>query len=1090
MAAPADRQATQPAPSPDDPAPAPLTGTGAGSEHPRIAEPCQAGQVLGEAATSAPRYVVGELLGLGSTGAVFAVEDRDLARHVALKVLRQDQAQDRDRRAAFLTEARTTARLAHPNVLPVLDLRCTEDGRPFFTMHRISGRTLLEALQPLQRGAAATAAELRPLVSRVLAVGIAVCHALGYAHAQRIIHQDIKPENILLGDFGEVLVLDWGSAAVIPEGGGSVTAGLYGTPLYMAPEQARNAGIDARADVYGVGATLWHGLLGRPPFWRDDPEAFWAGKRAGALDEPTAPERERFPPELLAILRQSLAPQPSARYASIDLLRQDLEAFQGGLMVRAHHYGWWTRAARWCHRHPTLLTAAGLLLAGVATCLGLLERERQLQAHAWHPDEDLSFTSQAALAGQWTACFHQGFDPTAFDPLPTSDPRLRVADGWLTLQGTDATIDIAHTAQALGSLRVEWSARSLEGRGNLNCFVGGPNRLRAMTLHIGGWGSPNRVALTEPGTDVPIDVEELPAPIVNDRIYHFVLECVDRELRLTCDGVRVFTHLDVAHDLGDDIERFGFDCYSGHIIQIRDVRVSHQLPARLTSPLAIPDELTRLGQWRDAAQRYDAIARAFPRTDMGRMAQVREAFAVDAGGDPAGCDRLLRTFIQEPPQDALTAQGMIRLLRHAETAEDGPTIARLREALCAFAGNSFLVAPLTHLVREYEAQLPRTRDMARQTSRPQALAQLRQVVAEIDHWRDRFGVEPMADGLWEKVAGDCCLIGMPEEALRLLPRSQHRQRARALMEQGLLAEASAEDPGWHQPALLAGHPTEALASFRTDAETAVKAALWLHDDATLAALKAGPERRLGIDIRTPEDAERMVGLLPMDGIEANFGATLRLLCLLRLGRSQEALDHYHHASARGLAYLAQGRVEDALRIAASDFSVRCGAAVLLVARGEAPAGAALFATDPQPMLFVGDELTDRVLLPALVANAAGQPDAAHAWLERWREPRLAGQQVSSAVARYVLGDINAATFARQPVQLGLAQRLLIGQAVRAELAGDLATARACYRQLVQVPLWQRVIPAGLDEWVRLRLTQAHEAVPWNWGLQILFILRG
>ena len=270
----------------------PLSPSGA----PQLTGASAAGRLLGE--PEQQRYSAEAALGVGATSEVWGVRDRTLDRLFAIKVLRPDIVDDADSRAGFIAEARLTASLNHPNVLPVHDFDFTADGRPYIAMARIDGSSLGAAIEASRTGGRAGAiADDNAIVS----IAIAVCNAVAYAHHRGVIHQDIKPDNILLGGFGEVLLLDWGSAARLSAVDGRITAKLYGTPLYMSPEQARGEFADRRSDIYCLGATLFHTLLARLPTWSDDPTAFWTMKKSGTIQAASPAERRATPRALLAI---------------------------------------------------------------------------------------------------------------------------------------------------------------------------------------------------------------------------------------------------------------------------------------------------------------------------------------------------------------------------------------------------------------------------------------------------------------------------------------------------------------------------------------------------------------------------------------------------------------------------------------------------------------------------------------------------------------------------------------------------------------------------------------------------------------------
>ncbi|HEX7837328.1 MAG TPA: serine/threonine-protein kinase, partial [Kofleriaceae bacterium] len=207
-------------------------------------------------------YEIGEMLGRGGMGEVLLGHDGTIGRDIAIKRMRQPDASF-EAETRFLREAKIQARLQHPAIVPVHELGRDADGRPYFTMKRLAGRTLYQLL-----------GEAPP---RLLRAFVDVCLAIEFAHSCGVIHRDIKPTNIMLGDFGEVYVLDWGVARVLGEGdehpsvrdivtapGETQTGAAMGTPGYMAPEQALGYGITPAVDVYALGCVLFEILTGEP----------------------------------------------------------------------------------------------------------------------------------------------------------------------------------------------------------------------------------------------------------------------------------------------------------------------------------------------------------------------------------------------------------------------------------------------------------------------------------------------------------------------------------------------------------------------------------------------------------------------------------------------------------------------------------------------------------------------------------------------------------------------------------------------------------------------------------------------------------
>ena len=302
---------------------------------------------------SETKYELVDRIAQGGMGTVYRVRDRELGREVALKVIRLPEASP-DIAARMLREARTLARLEHPGIVPVHDVGRLSDGRVFYAMKLVRGAPL-DALAP-----SALADRLR-IVERI-------SEAVAFAHAHGVIHRDLKPQNVMVGPFGEVLVMDWGVAKLVGDastlgtlhGSGEVdgpsalaappTTGhgvVLGTPGYMAPEQAAGdpALVDSRADVYALGAIL-----------RD------LAQGAAAPDTGTRHTLAARP--LDAIIRKAMAANPRDRYPDVTSLARDVAAFRAGDPVTAYRENLFERARRFTVRYstPILLVLAYLVM--------------------------------------------------------------------------------------------------------------------------------------------------------------------------------------------------------------------------------------------------------------------------------------------------------------------------------------------------------------------------------------------------------------------------------------------------------------------------------------------------------------------------------------------------------------------------------------------------------------------------------------------------------------------------------------------------------------------------------------------------------
>jgi hypothetical protein len=311
------------------------------------------------------RYREVTVVGAGGLGTVLLARDQRLDRDVALKRIAARDG-DPEAGARFLREARITARLDHPGIVPIHDAGRTADGRLFYTMRLIRGRELLGP----DHAAAAPEARLGGLGAY-----IAACHAVGYAHRHGIVHRDLKPANIMIGEFGEAQVVDWGLAEALDEPI-AADAPAVGTLPYLAPEAAAGGRGTIAADVWALGAIGYELVTGsrRRPGERLEVLAALAD---GALPAATWPAEA--PAELRAILERALAIDPAARYPDAEALALDLEAFRDGRRVAAYRYSPWQLARRFviAWRWPLALVGAALVTGGAALAVTAHRTERQ-----------------------------------------------------------------------------------------------------------------------------------------------------------------------------------------------------------------------------------------------------------------------------------------------------------------------------------------------------------------------------------------------------------------------------------------------------------------------------------------------------------------------------------------------------------------------------------------------------------------------------------------------------------------------------------------------------------------------------------------
>ncbi len=296
------------------------------------------------------RYPVTGFLGEGGMGQILQVRDEDVGREMAAKVIRgQDSAQALTK---FVREAQITGQLEHPNIVPMHELGTTADGQFYFTMKRIDGQDLSALLRDDDEKAQGLT------LFDYLQILLKVCDAMSLAHSRGVIHRDLKPANIMVGQFGEVQVMDWGLARLVGQpdtaeagctldlgggqlaqrarGGGSeeplktLDGAVVGTAHYMPPTQAPGdvRKIDQRADVYALGAILYQMLTLEPPFEGD---SVWEVLERVIAGHPTPPSKRtlerQIPAELEAVVLKAMQHRPAKRYDSVELMKQDIEAY-------------------------------------------------------------------------------------------------------------------------------------------------------------------------------------------------------------------------------------------------------------------------------------------------------------------------------------------------------------------------------------------------------------------------------------------------------------------------------------------------------------------------------------------------------------------------------------------------------------------------------------------------------------------------------------------------------------------------------------------------------------------------------------------
>ncbi len=366
----------------------------------------------GVTAPSGTRFRIVRPYAKGGLGEVFVARDEELHREVAVKQIQHRHADNLSSRQRFVLEAEITGGLEHPGIVPVYGLGSYADGRPYYAMRFIRGDSLKEAierfhgpkLKPVSE--AERSLELRGLLGRF----IDVCDAIDYAHSRGVLHRDLKPGNIMLGKYGETLVVDWGLAktADSPEvqaalgesalrpssgsGSGTLMGSAIGTPQFMSPEQAagRLDQLGPASDVYSLGATLYCLLTGKTAFEDNDLSTVLRKVESGDFPAPRAIDAS-VPAALEAACKKAMALAPADRYKSPRALAADIEHWMADEPVSAYQEPKGERIARWMRRHRAWTQSIGaalVLVAIVATVASLLIAQSSREEAAAHQEAE------------------------------------------------------------------------------------------------------------------------------------------------------------------------------------------------------------------------------------------------------------------------------------------------------------------------------------------------------------------------------------------------------------------------------------------------------------------------------------------------------------------------------------------------------------------------------------------------------------------------------------------------------------------------------------------------------------------------------
>ena len=596
------------------------------------------------------RYDIKGLLGTGATGQVFDVHDNNFDRDIAVKFMHPDDAHNQRKLLRFIDEASITAKLAHPNILPVHDLDYTDGALIYYSMGRANGHSLEELLHEQHENTLGH--ELRDLNDRVR-IMVQVCNAIAYAHSRGIVHNDIKPGNIMVGQHGEVLVVDWGTATT-PEQRQEPIKRMLGTPIYMSPEQARRECSDERSDIYCLGATLFHLLTLRFPCWNDQIDVFWDNKRNGVLNDISEDERKRIPKSLIAITEKSMAADPEQRYPSVEAMILDLDAYLQGEAVSAHQDTLVDLIKRIYHKQPRVIYAAIIGLILVCLAGAWLYYEKALEYSRWITKATYTFDQDSDdLFQDWQLDLLPAWDANNLKPISDPGSYLDLSNKQLLFTQTIqlGCASFWFKEHIPGNMRISWEYQAKHDNENLNCFIGGKNRSEAYTFHVGGYGDPNSVTLTK-GSHV-LSKQDLPADIQSMRNYDFRMIKTDTTVQLFIDNNLIINFNDPDMLVGNKHQYFGFDLMFSDT-HIDNIHIEYQPLPQKISPITVAHHYYSSALYKEALEHYVKIRETYPDTDMAVIALYRIGRSYAEMGQTSEAAIRYKQFLRQYPNHKLS----------------------------------------------------------------------------------------------------------------------------------------------------------------------------------------------------------------------------------------------------------------------------------------------------------------------------------------------------------------------------------------------------------------------------------------------------
>lgn len=546
------------------------------------------------------KYRIVEEIDRGGMAVVYKAIQLDLERTVALKVLPANITINSLFVERFLSEAHAVARLHHPNIVNIHEV-AVQDNIHYLAMDYIPGKNLFYYLN-----------FGKPKLLEVLEITVRLSDALAYAHEQKILHRDLKLNNVIMKDTNDPVLIDFGIAKAMEETdqGLTRTGEIVGSPAYMAPERLFGRGLDARSDVCSLGIMLYEMLTFKNPYL--DPRSIHQTTKNVIEGNPISPRKlvPWLPPEVEAITLKAMHRDPEERYQSMREFGDDIRRYQAGEPVVARPPSVFTKVTHFLHKHWAAVAMGSLVLVFVLVLSGVLYIQSLKEVSHWQMVLGEGFDTDGSLAG-WTVT--PGMPPGSW----------RVSDGVLRGSGSGLTY-ITCDRPFTRDLRVEFDVSS--GRGadlaNAGFYIYGsvPDSGYVFHVHV---GQEALCGVSMPGDDFLLSDYD-PADFAAESAYHVTVEKTDYAISFWLDDLLVVQVHDHARRLGRPYQRMGF-LVNGGAVRIDNLKVFRRTVPRLARPTIVADRLWEHGDIESALNEYRELLLDLPRTNITRSIKLRIA---------------------------------------------------------------------------------------------------------------------------------------------------------------------------------------------------------------------------------------------------------------------------------------------------------------------------------------------------------------------------------------------------------------------------------------------------------------------------------